>query len=384
MPAKTYMVVDPRRDHSFRVPRPDLSVALGTPNACTGCHAGRSDQWAAETVARWYGPERRREPHFGSVLHAARAGAVGAAGLLVSLITDRAQPAIARATALSLLPRYAGPGSIRAYRAGLRDSDPLVRAASLRALSPFPPDQRLVAAGDLLTDPVGTVRIEAARTLAAVPPRLMSSQQKAAFARAAEAFVEAQMATAERPESHLVLGTFFSDRANFPKAEAAYREALRLEHSFVPAYVNLAELARLQGGEGEGEAEAILRDAIARQPDSAAALHALGLSLIRQGRRQAAVDPLRKASAIEPGNARFRYILGVTLNAVGETDHALTVLEQAHERHPSHRDILIALITFNRDIGALARARHFADKLVEAHPNDPLARHLHREMKRPR
>jgi len=380
MPAKTYMVVDPRRDHSFRVPRPDLSVALGTPNVCTGCHAGRSDQWAAETVAGWYGPERRREPHFGSVIHAARAGAADAEGLLVSLIEDRTQPGIARATALSLLPRYAGPGSIRAYRAGLRDPDPLVRAASLRALSPFPPDQRLVAAGHLLTDPVGTVRIEAARTLAPLPPRLMSRQQKAAFARAAKEFVDAEMATAERPESHLNLGTFYADRANFPEAEAAYREALRLEPSFVPAYVNLAELVRLQGD--EGKAEAILRGAIARQPDSAAALHALGLNLIRQGRRQAAVDPLRKAVAIEPDNARYSYILGVALNAVGETGHALTVLERAHERHPGHRDLLIALITFNRGIGALARARHFAESLVETYPRDPAARRLLEEIER--
>jgi predicted CXXCH cytochrome family protein len=38
MPQTTYMDVDPRRDHSLRVPRPDLSVQFGTPNACTGCH----------------------------------------------------------------------------------------------------------------------------------------------------------------------------------------------------------------------------------------------------------------------------------------------------------------------------------------------------------
>ena len=35
MPAKTYMGVDPRRDHSFRIPRPDLAVTLDVPDACT-------------------------------------------------------------------------------------------------------------------------------------------------------------------------------------------------------------------------------------------------------------------------------------------------------------------------------------------------------------
>ncbi len=380
MPAKTYMVVDPRRDHSFRVPRPDLSADLGTPNACTGCHAGRSDDWAATAVARWYGPGRRREPHFGSALHAARVGAADAEASLVSLIVDRAQPGIARATALSLLPRYAGRESIRAYQAGLRDPDPLVRAAALRALSPFPPDQRLAAAEYLLTDPVGLVRIEAARTLASVPPRLMSAQQKTAFARAAEAFVGAQMATAEWPESQFNLGAFHADGGRVPEAGAAYREALRLDPSFVPAYMNMAELARLQGD--EGGAEAILRDAIARQPDSAAAFHALGLSLVRQGRRKAAVVPLRKSVAIEPGNARYSYVLGVALNAVGETRHALMVLERAHERHPGHRDLLTALIAFNRDIGALKRAHYFAEILVETYPGDRAARQLLEEIKR--
>ncbi len=379
MPAKTYMVVDPRRDHSFRIPRPDLSLALGTPNACTGCHAGRSNKWAAEMVARWYGPDRRREPHFGAALQAARSGLPDAGGLLVSLITDRAQPAIARATGLSLMPRYASPDSVKAYRAGLRDSDPLVRAAAARALAPFAPDQRLVAAGHLLKDPVRTVRIEAARTLAAVPPHLMSAQQRAAFARAAEELVDAEMAVAERPESHLNLGAFHADRARFSAAEAAYRTALRLDRSFVPAYVNLADLIRLQGD--EVKAEAILRDAITRVPDSAVAYHALGLTLARQKRRQAAVEALAKAAALDPNNPRYSYVLGVALNSIGAPERAIRVLDEARERHPNDRDTLVALITIHRDSGSLPRARELAERLVEAYPNDPLARQLQREMK---
>jgi hypothetical protein len=38
MPNTAYMIVDPRRDHSMRVPRPDLTVSLGVPNACNACH----------------------------------------------------------------------------------------------------------------------------------------------------------------------------------------------------------------------------------------------------------------------------------------------------------------------------------------------------------
>jgi tetratricopeptide (TPR) repeat protein len=277
------------------------------------------------------------------------------------------------------MPRYVSPDSVKAYRAGLRDSDPLVRAAAARALAPFAPDQRLVAAGHLLNDPVRVVRIEAARTLATVPPHLMSALQRAAFARAAKEFVDAEMAVAERPESYLNLGAFHADRARFSEAEAAYRTALHLDRSFVPAYVNLADVIRLQGD--EGRAEAILRDAIARVPDSAVAYHALGLALARQKRRQAAVEAFAKAAALDPNNPRYSYVLGVALNSIGESERAIRALSEASERHPNDRDTLVALITIHRDSGSLPRARELAERLVEAYPNDPLARQLQREVR---
>ncbi len=46
------MLVDPRRDHSLRVPRPDLSVKLGTPNACTGCHL-EMEEWKKTPHGAW-------------------------------------------------------------------------------------------------------------------------------------------------------------------------------------------------------------------------------------------------------------------------------------------------------------------------------------------
>ena len=54
------MVVNPRRDHSMRIPRPDLTVKLGVPNACSGCHAQPDAQWAAQKVEQWYGHRHGR------------------------------------------------------------------------------------------------------------------------------------------------------------------------------------------------------------------------------------------------------------------------------------------------------------------------------------
>ena len=129
MPTKTYMVVHDRRDHSMRVPRPDLSVSIGTPNACNQCHTDRSAEWAAKAVAKWYPNGRQTKPHYGTALHAGRTGAVDAESQLDRLILDKSQPAIARASGLLLLPRYASEASEPAIKAAIADPDPLVRMA---------------------------------------------------------------------------------------------------------------------------------------------------------------------------------------------------------------------------------------------------------------
>ncbi len=156
MPATTYMVVDPRRDHSLKVPRPDLSVKLGTPNACSGCHADQPAQWSADWVVKWYGPERRRDPHFAEAIAAGRAGDPAAFEPLVALAGDEEEPAIVRATALELLSQY-GPAALDSLAAATRDEEPLLRATAAARLVRLPPEQRL-AAMPLLEDPVRAVR----------------------------------------------------------------------------------------------------------------------------------------------------------------------------------------------------------------------------------
>ena len=121
MPARTYMVVDPRRDHSFPVPRPDLSVALGTPNACTGCHANRTASWAAARVAGW-GGAARGTADFARTLEAARRGLPVAGPALAALATDRTQAGIVRATALAHLPEFPSAGAAPAVERGARRS----------------------------------------------------------------------------------------------------------------------------------------------------------------------------------------------------------------------------------------------------------------------
>jgi predicted CXXCH cytochrome family protein len=377
MPARTYMVVDARRDHAIRIPRPDLSVALGTPNACSDCHADHTPQWAADQIAAWFGPNRRLESHYGTVIAAGRAGQPGADAALAALAVDGAQPAMVRATALSLLPQFSadvGPDEIKAYLAGLQDSDPLLRLAAVDAMEPFDAVQRAAVVAPLLTDKVRAVRIAAARSLADLPPGDLTPERRAALASASAELIEAEQATAERPESQISIGAFQAGRGDFAEAEKAYREALRLDPNSAPAMVNLADLYRQMGR--EGDAEAVLRKAIAVGPGYAPAYHALGLMFARAHQLPDALGALQKAVILDPQNARYAYVYGIALNSAGQAQNALEILKQANGQHPADVNILTALATISRDAGDREGAIAYAQQLTHVAPNDPQGKAL--------
>jgi tetratricopeptide (TPR) repeat protein len=368
MPARTYMVKDVRRDHSFRVPRPDFSIAYGTPNACNQCHNDRSASWAEDAVAKWYGPGRRREPHFVEALDAGRRGLPDAEKLLASLISDSSKPAIARATALSLIPRYLSSASLPAVEAGLADIDGLVRTAAVRALEPLPPKARVQLAAPLLNDALRSVRIEAARLLAGSPPELFPLSQKAALDSAISERIESELISAERPESHLNLGLLYGQMGRLKDAEYELQTALRLDSGYVPALVNLADLYRIQ--QKEAEAQQLLEKAIAASPKAAEPIHALGLLKTRLGQQNEALDLLARAADLQPRTTRYAYVYGVALHSYREVDKAISVLKKAHDNDPADRDVLMALITFHRDKGDVRSAAIYADKLVQLSPGD--------------
>ncbi len=368
MPTRTYMGVDNRHDHSLRVPRPDLSVALGTPNACTNCHADKSAEWAAKAVAGWFPQGRQTVPHYATALHAGRANAADAEAQLDRLILDTSQPAIARGSALLLLPRYLTPASEAAMKAAIADPDPLVRAAAPRALPPQLSRTMVQAVAPLLADPIRAVRIETARVLAGADPKTMTPEQQSAFATAYLELTAAEMVDAERPEAHLNLGLLDIRRRQPDAAEAQYRTALRLDPAFVPAMVNLADLDRMRGRDTQG-AE-LLRKAMVIEPANAAIPYSLGLLLVRQRNYPDALPLFRKASALAPDNPHYAYVYAIALNSTGAPGQAMTVLAGAHARAPADRDLLIGLVSIARDNGDNATALRYARQLAALYPED--------------
>jgi Tfp pilus assembly protein PilF len=362
MPGRTYMVVDRRHDHGFRIPRPDLSARFGVSNTCNDCHADRDAAWAADAIERWHGPERKGFQTWTEAFAAARGDSAEAGPLLLQLATAPGAPAIVRASAFEMLAAHPSPEAAGAVQQGVSDADPLVRLAALRALRWLPAAQTWPLAHGLLDDPVRGVRLEAASLLAAMPQDQIAPADLERLSRAIEDYVAAQRLNADLPEAHVNLGNLYAQQGQPGPAEAEYLAARKLDPEFVPTYVMLAQLYAQQGRDGEGER--IVREALARMPDDAELRLTLGLSLVRQNRAAEAIPEFARAAELDPGNPRYAYVQGVALNSTGRTAEALEVLETAQARHPADRDTLLALATINRDAGRLDAALSWADRLV--------------------
>ena len=306
MPDTTYMRIDARHDPSIRIPRPDLSVALGVPNACNRCHTNRDAAWAAAQLQTRYPRPATPFQRFAGAFAADDYGGRAAAESLVAVFADSTHPAIVRASALARLGRYPGSTPMDLVRGATRNRDPLVRLGALQALEAATPDQRVAIAVPLLRDERRAVRQGAAWLLAPVAARLDSSDARSAFAAAAAEFVASQRYNADQPEDRVVLGAFYAQQGKLDSAITEYRGALRIEPDLTQAHVFIAAALRAQRR---------LRDAI-------------------------------------------------------------TELEAARLRHPTDRDVLLSMATYQAEVGDTASALRTARTLVAAHPNDAQSRAL--------
>ena len=332
MPAKNYMVVDPRRDHSFRVPRPDLSARFGTPDACTGCHADRKPAWATDRLREWYGETPRGLQNYAAALHAARAGSGNVGAELAALLGDASQPAIARASAAQALQSRLDPDAVRALIGVIDAADPLLRQAAAQGLRALPAEYRWQVLQPLLGDPVRAVRIAAGELLADIPPERLPAADAQRLRAAIDEYLAAQTFNAEYASAQVNVGNLHTAQRRYDRAEEAYRLALELDPGWVPAYVNLADLFRLTGRDAQGIS--LLRSGLERRPRSADLYHSLGLAQVRAQALPQALESLREAAALAPDNPRYAYVYAVALHSADRTDEALAYIDDALARFP--------------------------------------------------
>jgi len=411
IPQTTYMAVDPRRDHSLRIPQPELSVELSTPNACTRCHlqkeidegklpefaerddlkqyldwilaARDGDPQVKQVLARidaemkqacdeWYkgqprGPRQRR--HFAFALDAARRGEPEGDEELIDLVSDGRLPAIVRATAMFELGRYDNEASTRTTVKYLKDFDPQIRAAAVAGLQGRLHEEELaMTLASLLNDPVRSVRTEAARVLAGVSDRgrrAMRGAQRDRLKVVLAEYEKGQMLNNDVAGGHMNLGLLYENLGDSDRAIGSYEAAIRVQPTATGPRTNLAELYSRLADTSEFQS-----------PQRASQYREKAATLRRAALKLAARD-----ARLLPDNAAIQYRYGMALYLHRRLEEAETALAAAHELEPNNPQFLLGVVLFYKKLGQHDKAIPLAEKLVELRPQDPMPRHVLEEIR---
>ena len=366
-PARNYMVVDARHDHSFRIPRPDLTESIGTPNACNQCHIDKTSAWAETAMIKWYGTGWKETEHYGTTLHAARTQQADAQAKLAKLFKSKNAPAIVRATALEHLADH-GPSAYKDFEDAYTSSDPIIRTTALAVSSILPDSLQYLHASAALNDPVRAVRTEAARLLYRFGPNIQETHQ-ADFESAFREKLNTLSANGDSPSTCLNRAVLHQIDGNTDQAIESYRRALRLDSQFIPAQVNLANLYNSIGK--NDEAETLLRKAIRLLPKNGELHYSLGLLLAEKKNIKAAAEHLKLATQLNPEHSRMHYNHSLVLQQLGQDEEAEKLLQKAHALAPADGDIIYALVVFYLQRNKPEHALEYALKLNELHPNNP-------------
>lgn len=373
MPEKTYMGIDDRRDHSIRIPRPDLSVKHGSPNACNLCHTDQDAQWAADAVDRFKGPDRPKEVRHPEAFHAFRTGKPEAEKLLLATCRDSESPAFTRAGAMLALRRFLSDASFDEARRNLDSNESVVRTAAVSKLEDLPPERSHASLVRMLGDPILAVRSEAARILSRSPTTLFEESELKLFRKVFRELKKRYEHNLDRPESHLSLGILAENQNNPVVAEEHYRSAIKRESTFVPARMNLATLLSRQGR--NREAEKLLREAIRYQPGWGQAHYSLGLLLAEdRSRLPEATRALEKASAYWTDNPRIFHNLAIAYWQQEKVDPAVASFLRAIELEPDNPEFLQNLLQLLAQRQRWKDALPHARRMVNLMPDNPQAK----------
>ena len=360
MPETPYMEVDFRRDHSIRVPRPDLSVDLQTPNACTGCHLelknvdeskhadlphyaawmnaaregdeqvkaeiNRVDRWATDLYEQWYPGKYGKKDHFAYALSAGWNGDAESSTPLHELARLRKNQSIVRASALMQLTQVDAERATELAAKLTRDNDPQVRTAAVMVMEIAPPGQRLTVTVPLLQDPVRSVRAEAARVLADVGPNALNDENRKLRDAGLLEYERGLKQHGDLAMSHMGLALLAERQRDFNGAVTAYRNAISVQPGVTGPRSNLAALYEAlaqgvdpnsqQGRNAEAEVKRLRAEELkllARDAklaaNSAPIQYRYGLALYLAGRLDEAKAALKRASELEPETEQFRMAL---------------------------------------------------------------------------
>ncbi|CAH0992975.1 hypothetical protein SIN8267_03114 [Sinobacterium norvegicum] len=364
MPQTRYMEVDDRRDHSFTIPRPDLSLTTGAPNACSSCHEDKDDQWALAKMQQHY-PNSTLigSEHFSVAFSRADSG-IDSGQSLAKIAQDQNYPAIIRGSALLRMQNYNDPNTIISLKRGVESEQTLVRAGAIAGARQMPIESRWRLLNGLLEDQHLSIRTEAATALSEYMPKLAAADQQR-LKKALDEYIDVQLFNGDRGGSHFNIGLSYLNLAEYKKAEQAFKESIRIEPSSDLAYVALADMKR-QLNRPEQELS-VLDQGVRAAPNSGGLLHARGLYYVRAKQLPLALADLQQATVKSPENPRYQYILAVALMNE-DAEQATTAFTKAWQLNPNDLQTLFALTDFLIKQGDKAQAGYYLKALKQRAP----------------
>jgi tetratricopeptide (TPR) repeat protein len=358
-----------RSDHSMLPPTPAASLAYGSPNACTICHADRDAAWADAAVRGWYGGGYQAPLlDQAALIAAARRGDWGRLADMLAVVASPASNELIAATLTRLLRSCPDPRKWDAILDAARSPSPLTRAAAAEALAALASRQAVDALAAASADDSRVVRVRAAASLAGLPAdalRLSPVQARAVKA-ATEEHIASLLVSPDSWASQYDLGNFHLGQGDLALAVAAYETATRLDPSAAPPLINAA-IAYARLGRND-KAEAALAAALKLEPDNAAAHFNMGLLQAELGDAAAAERHLRAALQARPDMAEAAYNLGVLL-APDRPGEALGFLRQAAGLDPLEPRYAYTLAFFTASGGDHPGAAQILKDLLARRPD---------------
>lgn len=362
MPETTYMVVDPRQDHSIRIPRPDLSLKINTPNACTQCHTDQTDNWANQWFRKWYGDKYDTLEHFGEVFYAALQHDPGALDRLITILNDKENPEIVRATAILYMENIPSAKSARRIQQAVTDQSPMIRMAAIQVLGRIQGNESVQFAMQLINDSVRAVRYEAALAYSRV-----SAETKAGLLRDKEKkqlneYIQMLMVNNDQAATHVNLGIYYQGENKPDSAYYSYKQALMVDSNSVEAVINIADLYRAQNRDREGEK--LLAEYANKYSERPEVYNALGLLYVRQKKSDEALVMFERSVQLAPENTYYIYVYGVALNSMGKSEEAVKVLEKGYEINPFDFNIAYSLAAIYNEMGDESNFQKFYNQVL--------------------
>lgn len=368
MPKITVMVVDPRSDHSIRIPRPDISVKTGATNACNNCHKDKTNEWSLTAFKKWYGNKYDTISHYGFAFNKIRTNQPDAQIALNKVINDKNMTNIVVGTAIRFQDYNNNPLAFENLKMALSSPSPLVRRAGLESLRNLPKQQQFEYALPLVNDKVYGVSYMASSLIYDMPLENLSANQQTLVKKARKDYINQLLYWQDRSLGLSSLGVAAIGLGKLDQADAYFKKAIAKDTLNLISKINYADLKRMQGK--NAECIALLSEVLSIDKTFSAAYQGLAFAYIRSGDKAKAFKTLEIAKNTVKNDAQNHYYYAVMQNDSGKTKEAISTIMSALKTYPNNEQLLTLAYSIHSNKGETIEANAILNMLVKAFPNN--------------